>query len=109
MVPYPYRTEAGRERRRPRRAAGARRAQPPVPRSPSRKCWTLERLPELDPDRSRLIHEQARPPGRLRRDRAAVAQVRDFIAEVLADERNLEPTAVESDVRFDGPVRGSKS
>src|SRR6202521_250465 len=80
---------------------------PQYPCSMTRK--RLERLPELDPDRSRLVHEQARPPGRLCRDRAAVAEVRDFVAKVLADQRNLELTAVESDVRIDQPVRGAQS
>src|ERR1700679_817206 len=64
-----------------------------------------EGLPELDSERPRLVHEQARPSGRLCRDRAAVAEIGDLVGEILTDQRNLERPAIEPQVRVNEPIR----
>src|SRR5262249_4349435 len=54
---------------------------------------------ELDADREGLVDEQARSPGDLRGDRAIVAQVRDLVGEILAEQGDLGRAVTDGQAR----------
>ena len=65
---------------------------------------SLKRLPEFHAEGARLIHEQSRPAGDFRGNRAIVPEIRELVGEILADERNLRGTVRESEPRIEEPI-----
>src|SRR6185312_17086106 len=66
-----------------------------------------EGLPEFHAEGAWLIHEQSRPARNFRRNRAIVAEIGEFIGQILADQRNLEGSVLEGESRVDEPIGGA--